>query len=84
MDVDEVELTTIAAMGGINADPALVSAGSRMVVHPPLAFVFRRLGELPKVDPAICSDVIKVRYLQAANALGISVIENPLVVMQVS
>jgi hypothetical protein len=69
LDVDEIELTTIAAMGGINADPAFVPAGSRMIVHTPLAFVFRRLGELPQVDPAIRSDVIKVRYLQAADIM---------------
>ena len=54
-----------------------------MIVHAPLAFVFRWLGEVTKVDSATRGDVVEMRYLESAHALRIGVVEDPLVVPQV-
>src|SRR5688572_23994031 len=78
-----MELAAARAIGCVDADELFIAAAAWMTVHAPLAFVLRRLREVAEVDALVGGDVIQVRRLDSAHALGIGIVENPLVVLQI-
>ena len=74
-DVDQMHLSALAGVGGVDHDAAAVGAEARMRVAPPLAGVLgRRLRKMPEPHAAAGRHVVEVNVL-VRTAIGIGVVD---------
>ena len=77
-DVNQVELATLAFVGGIYADEAAVRAEAGVGVAPPFASVAWWAVEVAEPEPLSGGNVVEIDVLKALGAEGVGVVENPL------
>ena len=79
-----MQLPALACVGGVNAHHLFVATQARVSVYSPLSLVCGMQREMAQIDTSLCFHLVQMRRLEALVALGISVVEDPRIVTQVS